>query len=60
MQERDSRKAILRLASTIADLLTQHPNPREAETACAIAKELAGHRVRQCSSLRIRTDHRLK
>jgi hypothetical protein len=47
MQVREQE--IIALTARITDVLAEHPNALEAETACSMAKELASLRAKQMS-----------
>jgi hypothetical protein len=48
-----SSEETIRLANEIVHLVSQHPNPIEAESACAIARELLAVRRIQSNSIGI-------
>jgi len=53
MQEaKDRQETVFKLAEKIIQILIEHPNPYEAETACCIAKEQASLNAKQWSFLR--------
>jgi hypothetical protein len=60
MQSKGSQAAILKLAKKISAIMSLHPNPEEAETACAIARELASLRTKQSSRIRVGVNQSLK
>jgi hypothetical protein len=49
---------VIKLAEKIEALINEHPDAEEAETACSIAKELAGLRARR-SARPISVNHSL-
>jgi hypothetical protein len=59
-RQKPIQRRVKTLAFRIADILAAHPNPYEADTACAIAKSLTAMRVQLACLLEIQNESKVE